>query len=258
VVDLLLELRGKFSVVDVARRMGKSRFAVARLCTGEAEPKLSTLLAFIEATTGRALDFVAAFFDPAKLPSAAAAWESLSAKRRAVYDEPHLAAVLLALDLEAYRALVVHQHGWIARRLGITRSDEERCIELLEKLGQVRWQGSRLVVTPVDTLDTRADAEAERALKAHWTAVGLERLRRGHDGQYSFNVFTVSGSDLIRLRELHLRYFRELRAIVSESQPADHLVVANVQLFELTEPGASERPENSNGVMAETDRPGAF
>ena len=51
----------------------------------------------------------------------------------------------------------------------------------------------------------------------------------------SYNLFTVSERDLGRLRELHLAYFRELRAIVAESEPAERVVVANVQLFGLDE-----------------------
>ena len=52
---------------------------------------------------------------------------------------------------------------------------------------------------------------------------------------FSYNLFTVSSRDLERLRELHLAYFRQLRSIVAQSEPAERLVVANVQLFGLDE-----------------------
>ena len=35
------------------------------------------------------------------------------------------------------------------------------------------------------------------------------------------------------IRELHLAYYRSLRAIVAESEPAEVVAVANVQLFAL-------------------------
>ena len=53
------------------------------------------------------------------------------------------------------------------------------------------------------------------------------------DGLWSYNVFAVSEADLVKIRELHLAYFRALRAIVAESSPTERVVVANVQLFAL-------------------------
>jgi hypothetical protein len=58
------------------------------------------------------------------------------------------------------------------------------------------------------------------------------------DGQFSFNLFSVSEADLERLRELQLGYFRELRRIVSSSSPSERVVLVNLQLFDL---GASAR-----------------
>ncbi len=60
-----------------------------------------------------------------------------------------------------------------------------------------------------------------------------DRVLQGARGQFSYNVFTVSAVDLERIRELHLRYFHELRAIVADSTPDEHVAVANVQLFAL-------------------------
>jgi hypothetical protein len=58
------------------------------------------------------------------------------------------------------------------------------------------------------------------------------------EGQYSYNVFTVSEVDFERIREAHLAYFHALRAIVAESEPAEVVAVANVQLFPLKGRGA--------------------
>jgi hypothetical protein len=82
-------------------------------------------------------------------------------------------------------------------------------------------------------VDTRRDAASGRRLKAHWARVGLDRVDTDTEGLFSYNVFTVSAADLERLRELHLGYFRALRALVAESSPAERVVVANVQLFAL-------------------------
>jgi hypothetical protein len=63
--------------------------------------------------------------------------------------------------------------------------------------------------------------------------VAADRVAQGDRGQFSYNVFSVSRADFERIRELHLAYFHALRAIVAESEPAERVVVANVQLFAL-------------------------
>lgn len=233
VARLLEELRAKVPVVDVARRTGKSRWAVARWLSGEAEPRLPDFLLLVDATSLRLLDFVALFVDPETLPACREAWRALVAGRKAAYETPWLPAVLHALELVEYTKLPEHETGWLAARLGIGVEEEERCIAALEATGQIRRERRRWVPTRVQTVDTRHDATAERTLKAWWASVGLERLRAGAPGQFSFNVFTVSKADLERLRELHRNYFRSLRSIVASSAPAEAVVVANVQLFAL-------------------------
>lgn len=232
---LLSDLRGGTPIGEVARRAGVSRFAASRWLKGTAEPRLPDLLAMIEATSLRLLDWIAVLTDPAGLPSVAAAWERLERHRRVAYDVPWSQAVLRALELAQYQR-GRHRVGWIARRLGIPVEEESRCLEALAATGQIRWDGARWVGEPAMTVDTRRDAAASRALKRWWASVGLERMPAS-DGLFSYNVFTVSEADLERLRALHLAYFRELRAIVASSEPAERVVVANVQLFALDDPG---------------------
>src|SRR5688572_27908924 len=71
VAALLRHLRGKVTLVELARRSGHSRFAIARWLGGETEPRLPELLSLVEAATFRTLDFLACFTDIEKLPSAA-------------------------------------------------------------------------------------------------------------------------------------------------------------------------------------------
>jgi transcriptional regulator with XRE-family HTH domain len=236
VASFLAAIRGGVPIVDVARRAGMSRYAVMRYLGGGAEPRLPDLLRAIEACSLRLLDFVALFVDPARLDSTARRWRIVQAQRRVVFDRPWVAAVLRAMELPSYRALPAHEPGRIARSLGIEVREEEACIEALAAAGQIRREGRRWVTSDAVTVDTRPDPAAERKLKAFWAKVGLERLSAGHEGLFSFNVFTVSEVDLERLRDLHRSYFRTLRNIVAASSPAERAVVANVQLFALDEP----------------------
>src|SRR5690606_37575494 len=88
-------------------------------------------------------------------------------------------------------------------------------------------------------VDTRAQPEAGRVLKTHWARVGLERLHELEPNKadlFSYNLFAVSEADWRRIRERHIAYFHELRAIVAQSQPAERVVLVNLQLLQLDEP----------------------
>jgi transcriptional regulator with XRE-family HTH domain len=233
VARLLEELRGNMPVVELARRSGFSRYAIARWLAGAAEPRLPDFLRLFEAASLRLLDFIALFHDPGALNATSKAWKLVQAHRQAVYDLPWIPAVLHALELDQYRSLPRHREGWIAEHIGITLEDELRCLTVLAESGQIRksrglWHANRVM-----TVDTRQDANAERKLKEWWARVGIERLTAEAPGLFSFNVFAVSKKDLERLRELHRSYFRQLRSIVAASSPSERVCVANVQLFAL-------------------------
>jgi len=233
VAALLRELRGSIPIVELARRSGHSRYAVARWLGCTAEPHFADFLRLLEACSLRLLDFIALFLDPTTLPGAARAWQMLEAQRRAAYEYPWVAAVARALELVDYTRLPAHEPGWIAARLGISLVEEERCLQTLEQSGQIRRRGRRYEPVQGITVDTRHDAAAERRLKQSWAEIGLESLKAGAPGLFSFNVFAVSERDLAKLENLHRSYFRHLRAIVAASTPSERVAVANVQLFAL-------------------------
>jgi hypothetical protein len=233
VARLLDDLRGRTSVVDLARAAQRSRFAVARWLKGSAEPRLPDFLRLVECASLRLLDFLACFSNPAKLPSVAGAWQALENARRAVYELPWSHAVLRVIELEAYRSLKRHRPGFIADWLQIPREEEERCVALLLESGQIKKERGRLVPGAALTVDTRGDPERSRRVKAWWADVARERLLRGVDGTFSYNLFSVSRADLERIQELHRAYFRELRRIVADSEPSECIALATVHLFEL-------------------------
>jgi transcriptional regulator with XRE-family HTH domain len=236
VVRLLEDLRGRIPLGDVAARAGRSRFAVSRWLRGEAEPRLPDFLRLVEATSLRALDLVATLANPDDLPSIARTWHELQAARRAAYELPWSHAILRALELEAYRTRALQEPGFLALVLGIERDEETRCLEALERTGQIRREESAFVVTNVQAIDTRHNPDAGRRLKAFWAKVGLDRLEKNDDGLFSYNLFTVNEVDYERLKALHRSYFRELRSIVAASSPAERVVLANVQLLALDAP----------------------
>lgn len=237
VARLLGELRAGAAiggVGGVAERCGASRFAVSRFLSGRAEPRLPQFLALVEALSNRVVDLLAELVDPEALPSVRRRWRDLERRRRLAIAHPWAQAVMRTLETVAYRGLPAHRPGWIAAQLGVAVEIEARCLDALERAGLVAWDGSRYAPVGAGQLvDTRRLPEVSRGLKRHWAEVGVERLARGDEGLWSYNVFNVSRADLVRLQELHVEYFRSLRRVIAASEPLECVVVANVQLFEL-------------------------
>lgn len=232
VAAFLDDLRGSTSVVELARYSGRSRFAVARFLSGDAEPRLPDFLRLIEASSLRLLDFLEQLVDPRLLPSAKAPWERLTAARRLAYDEPWSQAVLRALELSSYGDLAQHQPGWIAARIGITLEEEQQCLARLAESGQIVLRDARWHIENVLALDTRRDPDAARRLRAWWLRRGAARIEAGERG-LMYNLLGVSAVDLERLRELQKAYLSEVRAIVARSQPVEHVVLAADLLLDL-------------------------
>ena len=233
VARLLTDLKGRMSVQELAERVDRSRFAVSRWLKGTAQPPLPDFFALVEASSMRLLDFIAAFVSPAELSSVAELWRDLEANRAAAYQAPWSQAVLRALELVDYAALAAHRRGWIARRIGITEEEEVACLELLEKSGQILWDGARWVIQRILTVDTRGDPVVTRRLREWWSEVGMDRLRSGADGTFSYNVCGVSAADYERIRGLYRAFFLEMQSVVARSEPVERVVLVNAQIFGL-------------------------
>jgi transcriptional regulator with XRE-family HTH domain len=235
VVALLQELRGTASYVSIAERLGRNRVSVARWLKGETEPRLPELLELVAALSPRLLEFVAVFCDPAQVPSVARAWADLAEQRRIAFEQPWSHALLRALELDAYRALPEHRVEVLARAVGLSDGQAAALIEALIACGQVVSREGRLEVTRVLAVDTGGRSQAADALKQHWARAALERFATGRlaDGLFSFNLFTVSHDDYEAIRQLHLRYYQDVRSIVQNSTKNERVVLMNQQLLPL-------------------------
>jgi transcriptional regulator with XRE-family HTH domain len=232
VVELLRDWAANTPVTEIAARAGRSRFAVARWLNAKAEPRLPDFLRLMDALSLRLVDFVATLADPMQLPSLSSEWERLRTARSLAYEMPWSHAVLRGLELESYRSAPAHDEQILASALGTTPAQVRLCLQLLVSAGQIEWHQGLYRGTSF-ALDTRADPIANRRLKQWWGELALGRLQQGVDGQFSFNLFSVSSADLERIRDLQLRYFRELRQIVAQSAPSERVAVVNLQLVDL-------------------------
>lgn len=234
VAALLAQLRGETRIVDVAERCGVSRYTASRWLRGQSEPRASELLELIEALTFRVVDFAVALAPPVELPEIEGAWKELTTRRNVAFVHPWSQAILRQLETRDYRRLRRHRVGWLARRLRISRAEEEASVAALAAAGLVRWQGERWATEPVAVDTSMASEEMRRRLKLHWVDAGRARLAQGDDGLFSWAVVALSRADYEKLRALHVRYMQALRQLVDASEPSEVVAVANVQLFELS------------------------
>ncbi|MDI1479288.1 DUF4423 domain-containing protein [Polyangium sp. y55x31] len=226
-------IKGGLSNAEIGSRIGRSASQVSRFMAGTSQPRLPDVLAIVDATTDRLLDFLALFVPPNELPSVARDFLVLEERRRIATELPWSHAVLRVLELASYDALPGHDDAWVAARLGLAEDEVRACLEALSRAGLLQWCGARYVAT-AETVDmTRGPAEPRQRLKAHWLDVAARRQRRGDPGLYSYNLISVARRDLERLRALHVRYFHELRQIVSDSREPDCVALVAMQLLEL-------------------------
>lgn len=230
---LLNDLKGQRSLVDVARGMGKSRFRVARWFAGATEPRLPDFLEVVHATSFRLLDFVAAFANPRSIPLLASSFVQLEAARQSAFTSPWCHAVLRLLETSRMQNVSVSA-GELAAELGLSTRQVRESLELLERTEQVARTERGYRVRRIDNVDLATEPEAVQRLKAWAARIGVERIERGAEGLYSYNLFCVSRKDHERLQTLHRAYFRQVRAIVAESTPSEEVVMMNLQLFKLS------------------------
>jgi hypothetical protein len=244
VAALLGELRGHARVSDIAQRSATNRFSVARWLKGTAIPKLPELLRVIDACSRRALDFVAAFVDPATLPSVAASWQQLELARDLAYTHPLSHAVSRALELQSHPG--GRTEAELARKLGISLDQVQSSLALLAASGQVRktrhgWAPRRHAL-----VDTGADPARARALKLDWARLAIDRLSGGAPGHCGYSLFAISHQGLQQLREVQLAYVREMQSIIAASGEGDCVALYCAQLLDLAVPESNLFPSRSD------------
>lgn len=229
---LLRDLRGPTPMRSLAAKAGLSTSTVSRILAGKVQPRLPVFFRLVDAASRRLLDLIACLVEVDAIPAVRDEWRRLQAVRRLAFDNPLSEAVPRFLELDVYARLPAHRPGWIAERLGISLAQEEATLRDLETAGVVRWDGKRWLVDRERSVDTtRFDPRAATGLRAFWTDAAAERIRGGSDGLFSYLVFSTDDATLAAIRELHLRYFRELRSLVAASPRNHRVVAANVQLF---------------------------
>lgn len=230
VAAIVSHLVGTRATSQLAAVISVHRGTLTRWVEGESQPRLPQFLRLLEATTHRLLEFVSLIVDPERLDSVREAYRTLRLQQTLAYDHPASGLVLRALELQTYRQLPTHMNRELARATGLREEEVDGLLALLQEAGLVRWCSPRYELVEVSTVDTSRDADKSRAIKQFWSEVVHERIARETwpvSGLNSFNLASVSQSTLEKIREKHIQYFEEVRALVAADENPTEVLLLN-------------------------------
>lgn len=235
VAAFLQRLRGKTPLLKIAELARCNRYSVSRWIAGTAQPKLPDFLRLVDVMSRRLPDLIAAFEDPARLPSMNLRWKQLQLARRAGYELPWSHAVLRALELKGAPRALVAQQDWIARKLRIPAGTVREALAVLEGAAQITKTKRGYRVREITSIDTGRDPELSRGVKIAWLRTALERLEANTPGRFGYSVFAVSKADLAELHALHLQYVRAMQSVIARSTPSECVGLYCSQLLDLSD-----------------------
>jgi DNA-binding XRE family transcriptional regulator len=231
--EWLTGLGGDRTVQQLALKMKVSRFRASRWLTGDTRIPLPEFLGLVELLTRRLTDLISLLVPINDVPLIAPLHQQRIAARNLAFERPLSEAILRLAETQAYSSLAKHPPGWFADRLRVSREEESECLAAMIAAGVLRLTEGRYEPGSPMSIDTGASLSKMKALKLHWLNEVTRSLSDERSGNaYGYNVVSVSRTDLQRIRELHLDYFRQLRAIVVESEPVETVALIGMQIVE--------------------------
>lgn len=220
------------NVTATAERVGISRHALHRMATGQARVRLGLLLAILDDTLGRALDFLAALVDPDALPTVAPLWRRREVCRQLYVEHPWTNLLPLYLDAAQYRAASRHDPVWLANRIGVSAAEVEHALSVLQDVGAVAWDGTHWVAEALRGVDLGRSPEGYRRSTAYFTQEALRRIDDGHT-LTAFRVFGADEDQLQPMSEALLAGFQAAGKHTSDPGSVERVGVMMVHLVPL-------------------------
>jgi hypothetical protein len=113
------------------------------------------------------------------------------------------------------------------------QAGEKDVAEILAALcdaGAIRTDAKSYRVDDKLSVDTKVDAETVKRLRRHWARAAYDHLNADGDAWFAYNVISVSEKDLERIEQRLRAAYREVRAIVQDSQPSERAALLTLQL----------------------------
>jgi transcriptional regulator with XRE-family HTH domain len=212
-------LQGQVTQAALAERTGLSRQQIGRLLSGRTRGRLPLVMTLVDAMTSRLPDLVAALVPIALVPELARAANIRQALARLAFAHPWSPAAQAWLGTrgEVPAATAAFR---LATDMGIPGPLAEELVAALVEAGVAEVARGKLRPASRATVEISASADDVKRLRGHWARVSADRMADQPPGDlFSFNVFAVKRDDLERIKQAQRRFYREVRAIVSESEP---------------------------------------
>lgn len=218
------------TVSELSRKSGLARSSLSRWVCGRSEPRVPDFLQFVDSATGRLPDLVAELVPIEAVPALLPRHRAALAAKRIAFDHPWTEALLRVLETRAYAELRQHDSVLIAAALGIDVQVVDTCLAALLEARLIERQDHHYRAPGTLTVDTQGGREALHALKSHWTQVAAQRaLKPSPEDVFGYSLLSASNEDLVRIRAVLKNAYREVRAIVAASDPAETAALVNVQ-----------------------------
>jgi DNA-binding phage protein len=169
---LVLHLIGKKRITEISSETGLSRFVIYRWLANHQVPKLDEVLQLLDAHPFLLMNFVGSLVSTSSLPSLQEISTRLLKQRAVTESLPEAEAILACLGLQEYLALETHQPGFVAKKLGIPLSEEERGLALLCEAGMVSFANEKYAIVEATQ---QSDRTSHHRAHIHWLTRSLRR-----------------------------------------------------------------------------------
>lgn len=237
---LVSHLLGPLSLAEAASRMGVSAYTIRSWKSGRTRTLLETVLRIMSELQNFLPEFVEHLVGPDAVPSLAAEIARRKKQRRFLFDYPMGNAALhfLGLDEIAERP---YPEGYLARKLGLSLSDERKLLEkMLEAEIVAKVEGRyRDLARDLETSGGFKDGLRVRRFWAEKVVRFMDSLKAKPERTLSaITSYEASDDACKRIRSAHFEYLTKVYQILqTDPGPKERAVVQLFQMLDLEELG---------------------
>ena len=171
--ELVKEMTVGLSLTQLAEAMEISLSTLSRWRAGAISPNVVQFFQLFDLSTGRLLEMLAMFVDPAHIEVVAQEWRNRLEIREIANLMPLFIPILCAIDLDEYKQLKPPTEAWLAARLGQSPREVSYVLQRMCEAGAIVRQGGCWVASNVLNDLFLAGADTWQQLKLQPEMSGL-------------------------------------------------------------------------------------
>ena len=224
---------------EIAKVVETSRYTISRWLKGETTPYLEHILKLLEfhSEMSLVLDLTVGV---EKLPSLQLSMVEKMQNTEAFNENLNITKVLACFELSQYKELDSHIPGFISNLVGVALSEENETIELAEKLGMIKLELGKYVLTNDKTMNLAFNPKRSMKIKkiAAMKAVGvmdnfLDDIKVSRNNRLTYQFTTISKDALVQVNEEISKFHNSINTILmSDNKPHDNLLSLSVNLVD--------------------------